>query len=734
MGMFDKFYDSLEQSDESLDKETDKQEGLDASSEGLRDSIVPQGKPRKKRPSLTDIGADEPLWSNREKTDIIRCNKDIKYISQRLSSTPNGIIECKVPHIGAVYLEMHTDRDSVIIVPSKERALLYGKEYGTLCFVPDQYESPNKIKDKWKSYKENHKVKKIVTSICTFFLPEDYKKHYFVMIKDMDELQSDYMYDCQDIYDLYFSIPEKSRCLYTYCSDVFTHPKMNNEPVTVISWENCPVRHLEISPCRNIVGKLRKVLEEVPRDEKVLVAYSSVQLARLSILNLKEEMQQDSCIICDEGYSSEAGEFFFDNSNVSDILPKRITFIVEKYPLYSFSGTFNLITVSDAEKGSTLLSEKQIMRTYYLCVAGKGNVIRDILVHNTSHCWASEWEKEIRALKERGEKVAYLMNEADRLSEDDSSLQRLFGLTKTMLVNRSRGGIRGRFSRVQLVHKNGVETEWEANYLNIDNLKLRTRLLLKSYSKPNALSQRLGGYMDVKSLSEDDEPADERQTEIAAKEKGMVLAKKMQVRSAVLDEFAKVIDENKEFDLGQALQDIMQDAADKDVKMLLRDIKRLYRYIDFNVLVKELKEVKTGNRTGFKNLNNSIMVWALDDGHPLKTDMYKAFDIGKIYTNDEIIERLTHIVKYHFNRDFIKEKEDADKEKVKGKAPERTQRIDRGRKLVTVFKYFFDVERIPREGYKITGYKSFGNTSIYNGIKRKRISKDDNNLMRYFMF
>ena len=240
--------------------------------------------------------------------------------------------------------------------------------------------------------------------------------------------------------------------------------------------------------------------------------------------------------------------------------------------------------------------------------------------------------------------------------------------------------------------------------------------------------------MDVKSLSEDDEPADERQTEIAAKEKDMVLAKKMQVRSAVLDEFVKVIDENKEFDLGQALQDIMQDAADKDVKMLLRDIKRLYRYIDFNVLVKELKEVKTGNRTGFKNLNNSIMVWALDDGHPLKTDMYKALDIGKIYTNDEIIERLTPIVKYHFNRDFIKEKEDADKEKVKGKAPERTQRIDRGRKLVTVFKYFFDVERIPREGYKITGYKSFGNTSIYNGIKRQRISKDDNNLMRYFMF
>lgn len=125
------------------------------------------------------------------------------------------------------------------------------------------------------------------------------------------------------------------------------------------------------------------------------------------------------------------------------------------------------------------------------------------------------------------------------------------------------------------------------------------------------------------------------------------------------------------------------------------------------------------------------MVWALEEEHPLKVDVHNTFEIGKIYTNEEINKKLSPIVKYHFNRDFIKEKEN--KDKASHKVPKEETSKTKDRKLITIFKYFFETERITRKGYLIKGYTSFGDTDKVNVKKRKRIHKDDNNLMRYFM-
>ena len=66
---------------------------------------------------------EKPLYSNIEETpqsiELVECDKGISHISEIWSETPCGIIECQVPDIGATYLEMHSDRDSIIVFPDE---------------------------------------------------------------------------------------------------------------------------------------------------------------------------------------------------------------------------------------------------------------------------------------------------------------------------------------------------------------------------------------------------------------------------------------------------------------------------------------------------------------------------------------------------------------------------------------------------------------------------------------
>lgn len=218
MGMLDKGFDSLDNA--ITDVESVK-------------------KTKKKRKSLFDIGTDDNNVPYKKPQEVfennlsaktgrhttVNCDESIKYISQKLTETPSGIIECKVPHIGAVHLEMHTKRNSIVIVQNKDVALFYKKTYKDICFVSDLYDKPE---DEWEAYEKKHQFKKVITSVDSSFLPKDYK-HYFVLIKDIDELQSDYLFKSTDILDLYFSLPRENRCFYTADSKRFTHPQMSEE-------------------------------------------------------------------------------------------------------------------------------------------------------------------------------------------------------------------------------------------------------------------------------------------------------------------------------------------------------------------------------------------------------------------------------------------------------------------------------------------------------------------------
>ena len=118
MGIFDKASDSLEESDNTI---TDV--------ESVKET-------KKKRKSLFDIGTDDNNVPNKKQQEVfennlsaktgrqttVNCDENIKYISQKLSEVPSGIIECRVPEIGLIDLECKVERHSIILLPTKEEA------------------------------------------------------------------------------------------------------------------------------------------------------------------------------------------------------------------------------------------------------------------------------------------------------------------------------------------------------------------------------------------------------------------------------------------------------------------------------------------------------------------------------------------------------------------------------------------------------------------------------------
>lgn len=652
MGIFDKAsYDSLEESGNTI---TD---------------VESVKKTTKKRKSLFDIGTDDNNVPYKKQQEVfennlsaktgrhttVNCYENIKYISQKLSEAPSGIIECPMSEIGLIDLECKAKRHSIILLPTKEEAKSVARKNKCAKYIDSRHPSlKEKGKPKTEEIAEGTYLKLLATPDTIQELCEKMSEiDFFLMIYGMDELQSHAAYrnDLDNIYDLYLSFPKERRCIYTADSNAFSNSKFKNEDITKINWYYQPKWEIDVKPCSNIIGVLKRLIEALPKEDNIAVVYYSVAQCRLSILNLDKELQKGCAIYCSEKAKEEAGEFYVKPAEDSG----RICFITNQRYLPQKKGNCHLIMVSDVSGGSTLLSVGQIISLHDK-IMGNLPIISTTLVHNIfdNGKVRSTWKKSISGVVSKAESMATLMNEAELLKQREDSLQRLFGRVQTILEN-EKGIVPGRFSPIRLLSSyevnNGIK-KYSAAYMKIDSLKLRTNLLSKYYSKTDSLAKELDKYVNVNLLKEDKTPVDERQVEIASKEKASVQDRRKYVRDSIISALPDIFKNNDNPE--EILLKLIKETSNSDERTLIQEVLRLYRYLDINSLAKELKALKVGNKTGFKNLNNRIMVWALEEEHPLKVDVHNTFEIGKIYTNEEINKKLSPIVKYHFNRDFIK--------------------------------------------------------------------------------
>lgn len=79
------------------------------------------------------------------------------------------------------------------------------------------------------------------------------------------------------------------------------------------------------------------------------------------------------------------------------------------------------------------------------------------------------------------------------------------------------------------------------------------------------------------------------------------------------------------------------------------DLKNAFA-VDLDSLLHQLWEIRAENNTAFKNLNNAVMYWALDEEHLFKIAIRRCFALNKSYSASEIQDRLTPIVQYYLRK------------------------------------------------------------------------------------
>lgn len=695
------------------------------------------GSPNNAAPAKEDSNTASNGKENQEEQNTPPEIKEIPKgadISSVFTYMPSGIIECQLPDIGAISLEIQTERTSVIVFPNKASAQAAKKDYqkcGLFDSVTDQRFSTPEIKLNQGS--KMLAVPETTEALCN--LLDRSKVDFFLIILDFDILQGEASYReaVSTMYDAYTRHPNDRRCIITSDAGALSDPNMKNEKRYILKGGNAIKMKPEVISCRNITLALKKAIEGIRRPKEIAVLYNSVQQSRLAILNLKKNYQNECGIICSEASKDEAGEFYIDKE--LDPQEKRITFYTGQNVIPPADKPFALIIVSDASRGSTTLSVKQIIKLQD-AIGDNERLTRDIIIHNTFYCHPQDWEASFSSFIERGNRVAVLLNATEALAKDDKSLGRFFRPIRRIVQYKV--GIRGRFQQVNLLRQDSAK-EWKTAYMAIDSLLVRTRMLENLYSNPHRLSDALKAYypaLRYRNLEDEPEEVPEEQRNIEKSERRKSLDRAADSRNKELDRIYGM-EMSGELEPTVITKEISRGRSSK--RKVWREFQRICPYLPTEEAVYHLKKIKAGNRIGFKNLNNSIMFWALDDEHPLKLAVCSAFKAGERYTSKEIKEKMSPIVKYHFNRDIMAEEAGQQQGTEAGaqisdnngltinepKAKENTGRQAQGRKLIALFKSFLNAER-PRDVY-VTASESPYQTHC------GRIAKDDNDLMQYFM-
>ena len=663
-----------------------------------------------------------------------------KDISAVFTSLPSGIIECQLPDIGVIPLEMQAERASVVVFPNKASAQAAKQVYpkcGLFDSVTDKRLKAPKIK--LNQGAKMLAVPETTEPLCN--LLDRSKADFFLVILDMDILQGEASYRdvVSTMYDAYARRPKDRRCIITTDSGAFSDPAMAKEKKHILKGGTASKRKPEIISSRNIILALKKAIEGIRRPKKIEIFCNSVQQSRLAILNLKEQYQKECGILCSEASKEEAGEFYIDPSSEQEQMEKRITFHTSLNDIPTSDKPFVLITVSDASKGSTTLSVRQIIRIQE--TGGDDAMLsKDIIIHNTSKCYTEDWQSSFSAFIKQGNRISGLLNATEELAKEDKALARFFRPIRRIVQYKV--GIKGRFQQIKLLRQDSLK-EWKPSYMAIDSLLARTRLLENLYSSPYRLSEALEAYYpDLKHtiFEEEQKQLVEEQKGIEKSERKKSLERAADSRNRELDRIFG-LEMNGELDSKAIDREVSRGRSSK--RKIWKEFQRIYPYIDTEEAIQHLKRIKAGNRIGFKNLNNSIMFWALDDGHPLKQSVCSSFKAGESYTSREIKEKMSPIVKYHFNRDIMAEETETKAQEqtsdttdktveshgltlTKQEVPKKKKgRQAQGRKLITLFKSFMNAER-PRDVY-VTASESPYQTHC------RRIAKDDNDLLQYFI-
>lgn len=628
-------------------------------------------------------------------------------LSNYLTKMPHGLVDKKIPGIGATTLEINSKRNSIIVFPTKALAYSKHSKHPNTLYVGSEIkgEKEKVTNQQIEEYLAKDGYKKLLVVADSLgrllgIIGKNYKD-YFLMIDEIDVLQTDNNFrpQLENVIDYYLMFPLKNRCMVTATMKEFINPLLKKECKFSITWIYNARRDVKLLHTNNTT---QTVIEEIishPRD-KIFIAYNSILQIQNILSTLDEETRKECAILCSEASIKEAGEYFAPKLGDNDTLPARINFATCCY----FTGidiedSYHLITVSDVRRSHSMLTLDRMTQIHGRCRKDNG-VLSETIIYNTLGYVSvmESMEKYTATLLNKAQKVLKVLESADTISQGDYTLTDLFAIIKEAIREKAQERIAGN-ELINLTRKDVYGKDVPA-YLNIDYIIERTELYA-SYFMPETLKEVLRKQVKIisyKSLNYDVSP-EQSSIEKANKDAQNKLTESY-IQEAINN--IKLLSTTGQLN-DNTLYSYTRHCRSK-TKIFLERFIKLYRYVDLDSLLHQLWEIRTSNNLAFKNFNNTVMYWALDEEHPFKVAIRRSFTLNKSYSASEIQEILAPIVQYHLHK------------------------VLKPRKYVALLKSIYATDRTSGNKYTIRGENPRG-FKEHTG----RIATKENNLLKLFM-
>jgi hypothetical protein len=565
------------------------------------------------------------------------------------SCLPYGIINKTITGIGATTLELNSERNSIIVLPTK--SLAYSKyksknekdgEFSCMYVgspISDILSDITPAKIQQYLNLENGKYKKflVVADSLPKVLNVIGKKHYndyFLMIDEIDTLQIDNTYRpaLENVIDYYAKFKQSQRASVTATLREITHPELSKETVITTAYKINPTRHIQLRHTNNedycTIETIKNILEKSGED-KILIAYNSLDGILICISLLKEMLGDNLAskigILCGEKSKDKAGKYFIEITN-DRCLPKQIVFMTCAYFVgIDINEPCHIISVSTFNQPFTLLSSERLTQIAGRCRKG---ALSETIVYETKQM---ESEYTLTTYKDRLLRKAILFTSAinkfkevlDDAPELAQATEHMENIIKYVSVEKVANDY-----PVPLLRQD-INKQLVPSYFNIDALLERWELHYSLYKDKKSLPNKL-------------------------KEQGHIIEEIPLYHTFTEEQklFLGIVKQEKEVklkqDLQQAKQNLMEwdeiqfpklkaetlkkfiSHAPKQIQKFYLNFSKLASYYPTPYLSDLLIEHHNDDKRLYKKFFNSLVLWTLDDNHSFKVLMTGKFNYKSI--------------------------------------------------------------------------------------------------------
>lgn len=576
---------------------------------------------------------------------------DVK-LSTIFGNLPYGLIKKNRTGIGATTLELNSKRNSIIVVPT--RALAYEKAKNswneetqnyTIHYVGGQINgfTPPSISDYLRDstclYK---KFIVVIDSLSTLLskIEEEHFKDYFIMFDEIDCYQYDSSFrpNMEREFDYYFRFPEAQRCLVSATVGEFTDPRINEEPVINLTFNNPASRSILLKETNDVLISTKKHIEsllETHPNDKILIAFNLLKRGILPIIkSLSVEYQSKCAVLCSEKNKADVGDMYWDV--IERRLPKQITFMTCTYFVgIDFEEPFHLISSADVRYPFTLLSSDKLQQIAGRCRIPNG-LLSETIIHNTN---ATQLDIDIKLLSKQIVEEAktlkdYFHLQSKAMSVFPKLVQNYNVITKQEIVENSNKKYVGS-SSIKLMREtsDGIQI----SYFNIDNILIQVGLLKTLYASPDSLKNKLtlDGHNATKAnlIFENEHIAVEINEEIEETHR----RNEMEERESITTQLRECSSMDERERLARRLR---TNCMNTNSAFLERFIE-LQGYVPFEKLVELLPAYSIPSK--YNHFKKQILIWALDESHSLKIAIRENFPIDGFFSGDELTEKFNSL-------------------------------------------------------------------------------------------